>query len=298
MTPWDLSQALADYDQGLSFKDLERKYGLAYSKIRQNFLESPNFKPRSAGRPRGFTNEGKTLYSRKDFDIDKIFEDWASGLSTPKLSKIYGPGSQTILSWIKGHPRYEEVVQVRGGRHTKRQVKGARSRIDYEEANRLYAETDMTCEQIGELYGVRRSAIDSIIRPEAKQQRRDRILAEFQRERDAIESRKSLRRNIQDLYREALAYYRDGFTVRELGEHYPELNMQTFTNTYLPDARAADPTFPSERGIDGRDYNWAKRTIKALEVCDGKRSQAARMLQITDAGMNGRIKLLKARGLL
>ena len=112
-----------------------------------------------------------------------------------------------------------------------------------------------------------------------------------------IEARRVESQAIRDKYVAALKLYEEGLTLAEIRPIYPELNFNTFSTLYVDKAREDDPNFPSERGRDGRPYNWQKRVITAYQLSGKRVDRAAKLLNIRYATMLMRLARLRERGI-
>jgi hypothetical protein len=80
----------------------------------------------------------------------------------------------------------------------------------------------------------------------------------------------------------AINLFLGGFTQEEIRE-ITDLDVDTL-DYWLMAARKNDPSFPSERGRNGRVYNWIDRTRRAIEQSPDLQT-AAELLNMTYGGL-------------
>ena len=237
---------------------------------------------------------------REDYDVDDLIERWSRPMTYAALSKETGLPQGTLKLWINSHPRFEELSKGRKYLHIKRQEPGKRSGVDYQDCNSRFLQ-GQTYEAIGDHYGVTRQRIEQIISkhfPESIEYKKTLRADKVTKRQAARDARQVETQALRDKYTAALKLYEEGLTLSEIRPIYPELNFNTFSTLYVDKAREDDPNFPSERGRDGRPYNWQKRVITAYQLSGNSVARSAKILNIKYVTMLMRLKRLRERGLI
>lgn len=201
------------------------------------------------------------------------------------------------MSQTRYHLHRFEGHEPRGRSRTKGKGPTAKSILQLDPVKKMRLE-GKTYREIGEAFGVTHQMVDVFFLrylPEMVHQKR-------KSRKDAAREKKEIERAKQDrvdaakaIKAAAIEMYLDGYTTREILESSDGLNSHTLSS-WLCEERANDPLFPSERGMDGRPYNWQARTIQVLKD-SSTLGEAAKILGVTCGGLFVRRTRLRAKGI-
>lgn len=295
--PWDLNEAADLYlNKDWTLGDLAKRYGVHAATMWQRLDHHPVIKER---RHEKRLRNLETNKNKRDFSpvaSDEQITRWAQGEHLARIAESYDMSPSALRTRLMNHPQHAEFLELR--KKNKHLGSLLVSKVPHEEAAQLYREGH-TIYTIAKKYDVTHQRVQQILAkryPEILQERKKARQASKTTRLRNIQEKKANRSSLGRQYDAAIELYREGFCVREIREHYPNLNYNTFI-LKLCDKRKSDPTFPGERGRNGADWNWLPRMQVAIESTNSYVEGAA-LLGMNYGTFINRVHKMKAKGLL
>ena len=241
--------------------------------------------------------EAARLYLKQLWTYGQIADRY--GLSTPTVwQRMAQHPTIKILRNMKQERLYGTEAVNKGETQYNRQEHN-RSKVDHEEAARLFDKENWTLYQLGDKYGVTHQRIQQILKkrhPEVLERRHEQQRRNIEARERAEQAKQTRRAALDRDYDTAIELYRNGSSIRELRPLYPNLNWSTF-NLRITKIRENDPTFPGERSTGGRDWSWAPRVKAALNHSKNY-TEAAKLLGLEYGTFVQRVAKMRTKGLL